>query len=499
MSVSTIDALLQIATPARTIEPPSRSADEGRAFGPALEQAYKAERPRESPPSPETPPAEQDDEFNVNDSPASYDRADEGGEASGEVVEETADAGADENAEKENESGEDEVIISESASALAKEVKAVVVAVEAKAALLEAEGAAAADGAEGADAEAPAPAPAAGAHRGDEKSLENKSAAAKRRTELSGEESEKAGSKANGDTKRAKAAALAIDAAEKVADVSTDELVAVEVQAVEAIEGVETAAEEVSVQAGDDAEAREPRQAGSSTADGAERLKAPPVEQTAELAAAVERHVAQLEKVAGRKTSASEESAASAVEPVNAPASPRAAATLERLAASSLRRADNANQSEGGPQIDRPRFVQRVEGALRAAQQRDGRVQVRLAPPELGSLRIELAVQNGVMTAKLEAETPAARNALLDNLPALRERLAEQNIRVEKFDVDIRRDSQSGGGGNSGSHDRSGEHNDAGAQERRGRPAPTLPNKGLSPKTTRTANSVTDASLDVRI
>jgi flagellar hook-length control protein FliK len=168
------------------------------------------------------------------------------------------------------------------------------------------------------------------------------------------------------------------------------------------------------------------------------------------------------------------------------------------LAASSLRRTESANQSEGGPQIDRPRFVQRVEGALRAAQQRDGRVQVRLAPPELGSLRIELAVQNGVMTAKLEAETPAARNALLDNLPALRERLAEQNIRVEKFDVEVRRDPQSSGG-NSTAHDRPGDQNDAGGQERRGRTnQPRIPALAAAPRRSAAA-STTDATLDVRI
>jgi flagellar hook-length control protein FliK len=34
---------------------------------------------------------------------------------------------------------------------------------------------------------------------------------------------------------------------------------------------------------------------------------------------------------------------------------------------------------------------------------------------------------------------------LLDHLPALRDRLAEQNIRVERFDVDVRQEQQSGG------------------------------------------------------
>ena len=86
--------------------------------------------------------------------------------------------------------------------------------------------------------------------------------------------------------------------------------------------------------------------------------------------------------------------------------------------------------------------MQRVGGAIRTAQQRDGQIQLRLSPPELGTLRIQISVNEGVVTAKLEAETAAARTVLLDNLPALRERLAEQEIRIEKFDVDVRRDGQ---------------------------------------------------------
>jgi flagellar hook-length control protein FliK len=112
----------------------------------------------------------------------------------------------------------------------------------------------------------------------------------------------------------------------------------------------------------------------------------------------------------------------------------------------SLRNSKEPGDANGMPTIDRARFVQRVEGAMKAAHQRDGKIQVRLSPPELGSVKIEIAMQNGVLSAKLEAETPAARNLLLDSLPALRERLAQQDIRIEKFDVDVRQE-----GGNAGS------------------------------------------------
>lgn len=95
------------------------------------------------------------------------------------------------------------------------------------------------------------------------------------------------------------------------------------------------------------------------------------------------------------------------------------------------------------PQVDPARFVSRVAKAIHTANERGGALQLRLAPPELGALKIELSIKDGVMSAALEADNTSARRLLLDHLPALRERLAEQNIRVERFDVDVRQDDTS--------------------------------------------------------
>jgi flagellar hook-length control protein FliK len=107
----------------------------------------------------------------------------------------------------------------------------------------------------------------------------------------------------------------------------------------------------------------------------------------------------------------------------------------------------------GGPQspqnsIDRIRFVQRVARAFRAADEQGGQIRLRLSPPELGSLKVDVALRNGVMTARLEAETTSARTLLLDNLPALRQRLADQNIKIERFDVNLKQDGAGGGSAN---------------------------------------------------
>ncbi|HEY2882373.1 MAG TPA: flagellar hook-length control protein FliK [Pirellulales bacterium] len=93
-------------------------------------------------------------------------------------------------------------------------------------------------------------------------------------------------------------------------------------------------------------------------------------------------------------------------------------------------------------QIDPVRFVQRVARAFRAADEQGGEIRLRLSPPELGALKVEVAIRNGVMTARLEAETTIARSLLVDNLPNLRARLADQNIKIDRFDVDLKQDGR---------------------------------------------------------
>ncbi len=95
--------------------------------------------------------------------------------------------------------------------------------------------------------------------------------------------------------------------------------------------------------------------------------------------------------------------------------------------------------------VQRVRFIQRVVRAFQALRDGGGPLRLRLHPPELGSLRLELLVREGVLRARMEVENTAARTAILEHLPMLRERLAQQDIRIEQFEVEI-------GEGSSGSH-----------------------------------------------
>lgn len=114
-------------------------------------------------------------------------------------------------------------------------------------------------------------------------------------------------------------------------------------------------------------------------------------------------------------------------------------ASAEGPAGSSARSA-SASRAPESPDVaaaDRVRLVQRVARAFEAAGARGGTIRIRLHPPELGALRLEVHVRNGAMTARLEVESNEARTVLLENLPALRDRLAAQDIKVARFDVEV--------------------------------------------------------------
>jgi flagellar hook-length control protein FliK len=140
----------------------------------------------------------------------------------------------------------------------------------------------------------------------------------------------------------------------------------------------------------------------------------------------------------------------SAAQPTAAPGGERpGSVTALTPPAASIGRARAAREASSEPPSPRPaltgaeqaRFVHRVARAFQVAQQRDGEIRLRLSPPELGSMRLDVKIQDGVLTARLDVDTSAAKAVLVDNMPALRERLAEQNIRVEQFEVQV-------GGGN---------------------------------------------------
>ncbi|MFW6169511.1 MAG: flagellar hook-length control protein FliK [Planctomycetota bacterium] len=146
---------------------------------------------------------------------------------------------------------------------------------------------------------------------------------------------------------------------------------------------------------------------------------------------------------------------------------PRGSNSVERTAEEQL--TSGAGRTDNGrelSQLEQARLVQRAARAIQAAPQRGGMVRLRLHPPELGSLRVEIHMKKEGLSARLEAETQTARNVLLENLPQLRDRLAEQGIRVEQFDVNVTQQDGDQTRGQAGqTHDSPGERRESSPEE----------------------------------
>ena len=185
-----------------------------------------------------------------------------------------------------------------------------------------------------------------------------------------------------------------------------------------------------------------------------------------------------------------------AVKPATAKGEPITAALARMTRNTATSTGDSQASNNDLPTVDPARFLGRVTKAFQTAQDRGGKVQLRLSPPELGVLRIELNVKDGAMSASVQAENSNARKLLLEHLPALRDRLAEQNIRVDRFDVDVRREGTEGQTDARGSqHEQFQNQSDQPAPRRPAVPQPQA--RTVAAEKPVSVQAVTDAGLNL--
>ncbi|MCA9182510.1 MAG: flagellar hook-length control protein FliK [Planctomycetales bacterium] len=123
-----------------------------------------------------------------------------------------------------------------------------------------------------------------------------------------------------------------------------------------------------------------------------------------------------------------------------------------RPATSETQRPDALTQAE------RVRLVQRVSRSFSRLGPMGGQINIRLHPPQLGSLNVQVRMEGRTMTAKLTTETSTARDVILESLPVLRSRLAEQGFQISSFHVEVADNNADAAGGNGNpqaSHDQS--------------------------------------------
>jgi flagellar hook-length control protein FliK len=86
--------------------------------------------------------------------------------------------------------------------------------------------------------------------------------------------------------------------------------------------------------------------------------------------------------------------------------------------------------------VNRAKLIQRVSRAFQHLGPDGGVVRLRLAPAELGTVRIEMRINGRKMEARVVAETEAASNALREHLPDLRSRLESFGMQIERIEIE---------------------------------------------------------------
>jgi len=99
--------------------------------------------------------------------------------------------------------------------------------------------------------------------------------------------------------------------------------------------------------------------------------------------------------------------------------------------------ASASQDSDQLTQAERVRLVQRVARSFARLGPMGGQINIRLHPPQLGSLNVQVRMEGRTMTAKLTTESTAARDAILESLPVLRGRLSEQGFEIASFQVEV--------------------------------------------------------------
>ncbi|QDU49727.1 flagellar hook-length control protein FliK [Gimesia panareensis] len=93
-----------------------------------------------------------------------------------------------------------------------------------------------------------------------------------------------------------------------------------------------------------------------------------------------------------------------------------------------------------GPVVDAKQvdqLVDRISSAVRQSQSTGQQLKIRLSPPELGTLQIEVSLKNGEYSAKLEVQNRHAQKVINDNIAQLKDALTKTGVSLDRIDVHI--------------------------------------------------------------
>lgn len=86
-------------------------------------------------------------------------------------------------------------------------------------------------------------------------------------------------------------------------------------------------------------------------------------------------------------------------------------------------------------------LVERIVSSVQQSQSTGQQLKIRLSPPELGTLQIEVSLKNGQYTARLEVQNNQAQKVINDNIAQLRDALVKSGVAIDRIDVHINTDA----------------------------------------------------------
>jgi len=107
------------------------------------------------------------------------------------------------------------------------------------------------------------------------------------------------------------------------------------------------------------------------------------------------------------------------------------------------RKADHAQSLRPNRPVNQAEVFEKIVSAARLTRLGGtSEISMRLEPDHLGQMRVRLTLdENHALTARIQVETQEARSLIEGSLHRLKDSLVEQGLKVEKFNVDVRQDS----------------------------------------------------------
>ena len=152
--------------------------------------------------------------------------------------------------------------------------------------------------------------------------------------------------------------------------------------------------------------------------------------------------------------------------------------------------ASAGSERSNGSTLSRIKLIQRVSRAFDHLRRDGGEVRMRLAPEQLGSVRVDMRVRSGTVRASVVAENENVATAIREHLPELRQRLESFGLEVERLEVRVGDDSAAPSGGRSDAEGFTGERD----QGRDGRDAS---NQSATNRSDRSNDATKRAANDV--